>query len=116
MVIVEHDFLPSGVQRCKYCGVSRAMAEAAPQNVCVEREENVLEVGADSQKGLVMQVSGEAAAAFNAVRLDDFSNANKGKLISADEVTGVVVYQDTPELQKTLTLGDHAIRILPVKR
>ncbi len=63
-----------------------------------------------------MNVSGEDAAGFNAVRLDDFSNANKGPLVSADDVTGIVVYRDTPESTKTLTLGDHAIRILPAKR
>ena len=35
---VQHDFQEGGVERCRYCGTSRAMYEAAPQNVCVERE------------------------------------------------------------------------------
>jgi hypothetical protein len=39
--IVQHEFQEGGVQRCKYCGTSRAMYEAAPQNVCVEREGDI---------------------------------------------------------------------------
>lgn len=63
-----------------------------------------------------MVVQGEGAAGFNAIRLDDFTNVNKGPLVSADDATGCVVYQDTPESTKTVTLGDHAIRILPKGR
>lgn len=60
-----------------------------------------------------MIVSGEEAARFNAVRLDNFENANRGELVEADDVTGKVVYRDTPESTKTVTLGERAIRILP---
>lgn len=60
-----------------------------------------------------MKVDGEDAKLFKAVRLDSFLNANLGELVSADDVTGEVVYRDTPETTKTLQLGDHAIRILP---
>ena len=63
-----------------------------------------------------MNISGEEAVGFNAIRLDDFSTANKGPLVSADDVTGEVVYRDTPESTKTLTLGDHAIRIVRAGR
>ncbi len=59
-----------------------------------------------------MIVSGEEALLYNAIRLDDFSVANKGPLISADDMTGVVVYRDTPESEKTLSLGPHAIRLI----
>lgn len=60
-----------------------------------------------------MKVDGEEAKHFRAVRLDSFLNANKGELVSADDVSGIVVYKDTPETTKTLELGEHAIRILP---
>ena len=64
------------------------------------------------RKGRAMIVSGEAAAAFNAVRLDSFENANKGTLVSADSETGEVRYLDVTGEEKRLVLGDHAIRIL----
>ena len=63
-----------------------------------------------------MIVSGTEAARFNAVRLDDFTNVNRGPLVEADDVTGKVVYRDTPESTKTVTLGDHSIRIIPRAR
>ncbi len=63
-----------------------------------------------------MNIAGEDAANYRAVRLDSFEDINKGILIEADEVTGKVVYKDTPESQKTVVLGDHAIKILPIKR
>ncbi len=63
-----------------------------------------------------MSISGSDALLYNVVRLDDFSQVNKGPLISANDVTGEVVYQDTPESQKTLTLGPHAIRIVKAGR
>ena len=59
-----------------------------------------------------MIVSGEEAATFDAIRLDDFSTANKGPLLSADTDTGVVVYKDVTGTEKQLTLGDHAIRLV----
>ncbi len=44
-----------------------------------------------------MNISGEEALLYNAIRLDDFSNANKGPLVSADDVTGIVIFKDTPD-------------------
>lgn len=63
-----------------------------------------------------MNVTGENAALYNAVRLDNFENANRGPLVSADDMTGEVVYKDTPDSQKTLSLGAHAIRIIKAGR
>ncbi len=60
-----------------------------------------------------MKIEGDDAAKYRAVRLDTFENANKGELISADETTGFVAYKDATGETKTLTLGEHSIRILP---
>jgi hypothetical protein len=60
-----------------------------------------------------MKIEGDEASKYRAVRLDTFENANKGELVSADEMTGFVSYKDATGETKTLTLGDHAIRILP---
>ncbi len=60
-----------------------------------------------------MRIDGEAAKEFRAVRLDSFEDANKGELVSADDITGEVVFRDTPETTKTIMLGPSAIRILP---
>lgn len=60
-----------------------------------------------------MEVNGDSAKLYRAVRLDSFEDANKGELVKADDVTGEVVYKDTPDTTKTLTLGPGAIRILP---
>lgn len=60
-----------------------------------------------------MNVSGEQAAKYVAVRLDDFTNANKGPLVSADTETGSVVYKDVTGEEKRVELGPHAIRLLP---
>jgi hypothetical protein len=60
-----------------------------------------------------MKIDGDAAKDYRVVRLDSFENANKGELVSADEITGEVVFRDTPETTKTLMLGPSAIRILP---
>lgn len=60
-----------------------------------------------------MNVSGDDAKNYRAVRLDSFENANKGELVEADDLTGKVVYRDTPDSTKTIVLGDHAIKILP---
>lgn len=59
-----------------------------------------------------MIVSGEEAKRFDAVSLSSFESVNRGELVSADDTTGVVQYRDTPESIKTVTLGDHAIRIV----
>lgn len=63
-----------------------------------------------------MIVAGDAAKLYDAVRLDNFERANRGELVSADDITGVVVYKDAAGEAKTVTLGDHAIRILPKSR
>lgn len=59
-----------------------------------------------------MNISGEDAARYNAVRLDSCENVNKGPLVSADDVTGTVVYRDAAGEPKTVVLGDHAIRLV----
>ena len=61
-------------------------------------------------------VSGEEAARFNAVRLDSFACVNEGVLVEADDVTGVVRWKDKADAIKVVTLGDHAIRIVPRAR
>ncbi len=63
-----------------------------------------------------MNVSGEEAKLYDAVRLDSCLNANKGELISADDITGAVTYKDVTGEEKSITLGQHAIKILPKKR
>ncbi|TAK81878.1 MAG: hypothetical protein EPO09_21750 [Aquabacterium sp.] len=63
-----------------------------------------------------MNVSGEEAKLYDAVRLDNFERANRGELISADDVSGIVIYKDAAGEAKTVTLGEHAIRILPKGR
>lgn len=59
-----------------------------------------------------MRIEGEDAKRFNAIRLDNFENVNRGELVEADDVTGKVVYRDTPESTKTVVLGERAIRIM----
>jgi hypothetical protein len=59
-----------------------------------------------------MTVSDDDAKLYDAISLSDFSSVNRGELVSADDATGVVVYRDTPESTKTVTLGLHAIRIV----
>lgn len=60
-----------------------------------------------------MKIEGPEAAGFIAVSLSSFEQVNRGTLLMADDESGTVVYQDTPESQKTVTLGQHAIRIIP---
>ena len=59
-----------------------------------------------------MKIEGSDASKYRAVRLDSFENVNKGELVSADDITGEVVWTDKTGEQKTLTLGPSAIRIL----
>ena len=63
-----------------------------------------------------MNVSGEDAKRFNAVRLDSYANVNEGELVEADEQTGHVRWTDKAGEVKSRTLGDHAIRIIPRAR
>lgn len=60
-----------------------------------------------------MNVSGEMASAFDAVRTDSYETVNKGKLVAADDETGAVSWQDKTGEMKSVTLGQRAIRILP---
>ena len=59
-----------------------------------------------------MNVSGDLAANYDAVRLDTFERANRGTLLSADTMTGIVVYKDAAGEEKRVELGDHAIRLV----
>ena len=54
-------------------------------------------------------VSGEAAAQYDAIRLDSMEPANTGPLISADEATGQVEWKDKTD---TPMSGTNAIRIV----
>lgn len=63
-----------------------------------------------------MNVTGEEAKRFNAVRLDNFANANAGELVEADDQTGLVKWKDSVGEVKSVTLGAHAIRIVPRAR
>ncbi len=58
-----------------------------------------------------MTISGGEASGFNAIRLDDFTYANKGTLVSADTETGLVIWKDVTGADCQITLGPHAIRI-----
>lgn len=60
-----------------------------------------------------MNVSGDEAKGYRAVRLDSLENANKGELVSADDETGLVVYKDKTGEEVRLPLPAHSIRILP---
>ena len=90
----------------------QALRKSLESEFCTVAVEKEYSSGRHGRKGRAMIVSGEAAPQFNAVRLDNFENANKGPLVSADSETGEVIYLDVTGEQKTLKLGDHAIRIL----
>jgi hypothetical protein len=59
-----------------------------------------------------MQISGESAKNYNAVRLDSLANANLGELVRADEDTGTVVYKDRTGAEVTLGFGAHVIKLV----
>ena len=61
----------------------------------------------------IEHVEGAEAAGFDAVSTSSMLPINRGRLISADIHTGQVVYQDTPETQRTLSLGKHEVAIVP---
>ena len=63
-----------------------------------------------------MNVSGDEAARFNAVRLDDFRCVNDGVLIEADELSGLVRWKDAAGEQKVTTLGERQIKLVPRAR
>jgi hypothetical protein len=60
-----------------------------------------------------MNISGEEAARFDAVRLDSGNTVNRGELVEADEQTGVVSWKDhvTGET-KSVTVDSCAIKIV----
>ena len=60
-----------------------------------------------------MQVSGDVAHDYNAIRLDSFMPVNDGKLIEADDQTGVVRWLDKTGTEKRVELGSHLVRIMP---
>lgn len=64
----------------------------------------------------MMKVSGDDAKNYEAIRADDYAPINRGTLISADEETGEVCWRDTPETQKTVKFGPHAIKIVRKSR
>lgn len=60
-----------------------------------------------------MEVNGEAAARFDAVRLDSFAPVNLGgDLISANEETGAVQWKDRTGETKSVTLRAHTIKLV----
>ncbi len=60
----------------------------------------------------MMRLVGDDAAPFNAMRLDNFENVNKGPLVLVDDQTGEVAWTDKSSELKSITLGIHAIRIV----
>ena len=60
-----------------------------------------------------MNVAGDEAKRWNAVRLDSFAVINDpGSLLSADDQTGEVKWLDHTGEKRELTLGAHAIRLV----
>jgi hypothetical protein len=63
-----------------------------------------------------MRVEDKEAPNYNAVRLDNLENANRGILVLADDITGDVVYKDASGSMHSMQLGPHAIRIVRICR
>lgn len=59
-----------------------------------------------------MRVAGEEAKRRQAVRLDSCEQVNRGQLTIADDENGFVQWLDPAGELKSVTLGQHAIRIL----
>lgn len=59
-----------------------------------------------------MNISGEEAKLYDAIRLDSFARVNQGMLIEADDATGMVAWIDKTGERKEARLGDHAIRLV----
>ena len=59
-----------------------------------------------------MQVLGEAAREWIAVRLDTFEQVNTGPLVEADDYLGTVKWLDRTGVTRSEMLGSHAIRLL----
>jgi hypothetical protein len=60
-----------------------------------------------------MNVSGDDAPNWDAVRRDSLTTVNGGQLIEANEETGFVSWKDKVGETKTVTLGAHAIKLTP---
>ena len=58
-------------------------------------------------------VSGENAKRFTVVKLDDYTDACPGTLISANSVDGTFSYKDAAGQTVEKALGPHSIRIVP---
>lgn len=63
-----------------------------------------------------MTVTGEAAKAFNAVRLDSLATINLGPLVEADEDTGRVAWKDKADQLQIVTLGPRLVKIIGAHR
>ena len=60
-----------------------------------------------------MQVEGETAQKWSAVRLDSLQSVEgSGRLIKADDQTGEVHWADRTGAACSVTLGGHAIRLV----
>jgi hypothetical protein len=59
-----------------------------------------------------MTVDGPEAANYRAVRRDSLTDANRGELTFADDISGRVAYKDVTGATCTLELGPGAIMIL----
>jgi hypothetical protein len=57
-------------------------------------------------------VNGDVAKEHYVVRLDSYATVNQGELVEADEATGLVRFRDKAGETKSVTLGEHNIRIL----
>lgn len=58
-------------------------------------------------------VSGDQAAGYDTVRLDSFEVVNDGKLLEANQQTGVVRWKDKTDTEKRVEFGPHMVRIMP---
>lgn len=58
-----------------------------------------------------VQVAGDDAQNWDAVRRDSLTTVNGGQLIEANEETGFVSWKDRAGETKTVTLGAHAIKL-----
>ena len=59
------------------------------------------------------QVSGETAANFKVIKLDDLCDAFQGELVAADSMAGTFSWKDKTGAIKQENLGAPAIRIVP---
>ncbi len=60
----------------------------------------------------LMNVTGDEAAKYEAIRSDDFTVINLGPLMAANEETGEVWWKDSTGQERSINLGPHAVRIV----